>query len=145
MSVSIELDTTDYDQRITAVFLQALPKLGHRFIDEASKIIFARWLEIINVRTGHMRDTSTRAVFDDIAIISTTSGYGALANSGFAAHRIEARIADVLVFEVDGQTLFRKWANHPGYPGSHFAERSIEDTREDVINRLREVYLEEVT
>lgn len=142
---SIELDTTDYDQRITAVFLKGLPRLGHRFVDEASQIIFARWLEIINVKTGHMRETSIRQVFNDIAVITTTSGYGGLVNDGFAAHRIEARFASVLMFEVDGQTLFRKWVHHPGYQGSHFAERSIEDTREDVMERLREIYDEEVT
>ena len=145
MSVSIELDTTDYDQRITAVFLRALPRLGHRFIDEASKIIFARWMEIINVRTGHMRDTSTLAVFNDVAVITTTSGYGALVNSGFGPHRIEAKPGGVLMFEVDGQTLFRKWVNHPGYPGSNFAERSVDETREDVMDRLREIFIEEVT
>ncbi|MEW6589381.1 MAG: hypothetical protein AB1299_09500, partial [Thermoproteota archaeon] len=92
ISFQIELDTSDYDFRI-AKFQRRIPNLPERFVDEGSKIMFDKWKSIINVKTGRMRDTSTREVHGRVAIIGTHTGYGAFVNSGFGPHEIVARIA----------------------------------------------------
>lgn len=76
------------------------------------------------------------------AHVFTNLNWARFVNDGYGPHRIEAH-GKALKFEIDGETVYAKYVNHPGFEGLHFVEDSISETElriDDVFNNTVKPY-----
>lgn len=142
MSVSIDIDTRDYDVKIASGLRVNLPKFIPRTILEASHIIADEERATVPVRTGKLRGSISEYITDTEAIISTNSGYGAPVDLGHRAFVLRARLANYLRFEIDGKVYFRKKVNIPARAGVHFRKRTLENSASRIVEMIKTVYTE---
>jgi phage gpG-like protein len=80
------------------------------------------------VRTGTLRSSINTRIDQGGGAVTATVGtnvaYARIHEYGgtTSAHRIMPKKARVLAFSIGGQTIFRRWVNHPG---SRIPERSF--------------------
>ena len=140
MSVEIDINTTDYDVKITNGLRINLPKFIPRTILEASHIIADQERIEVPVRIGKLRGSISEYITDTEAIISTNSGYGAPVDLGHRAFVLRARLANYLRFEIDGKVFFRKKVNIPARAGVHFRKRTLENASGRIVEMISRVY-----
>lgn len=71
-------------------------------------------------------------------VISTQVPYALVQNDGSDPYQIYPRVASVLCFQIDGQTIYAKEVSHPGVPGTQYIESAIsksESRAEDFITK----------
>jgi len=99
---------------------------------EASRQVVNRARVLAKVRTGRLR-SSVRAesprIFSLRGSVKVGSDleYAGFVNDGTRAHKIRARNAKALRFNVGGKIVFVKSVNHPGTKGDHFLDRALRD------------------
>lgn len=61
-------------------------------------------------------------------VLESTAPYAAAVNDGSQAHVIQARNAQALAFEKDGETVFARAVQHPGTAADPFFDRGVAKT-----------------
>ena len=59
-------------------------------------------------------------------LVEVTAGHADYVSKGTRPHRIEPRQAKVLRFEVGGQVVFARFANHPGTEPNPYFENTVQ-------------------
>ena len=134
----LEIDDSEW-QRATEIIISDLPNAKAQFLEEGSIILQGHFIIEMPKRSGRMAATTSREVDENEAIIGTTTGYGLFVDEDTAPHVIEPVHGNVLVFEIDGQTVFAKRVLHPGTTGQHFRDKTIEAAKDDLIDAFRRI------
>ncbi len=139
MSFSVTIDTSDYDTKIGRLQsgLRQMPRL---MLEQGSAVIENDLKRNVPVRTGRLRDSITREVFENHAIVRTNSGYGRYVNDGTQPHIIYPKHGRFLRFEIEGKTIYAKRVRHPGFTGRHFVESTISESLPKIIELIKRIW-----
>ena len=138
----IDLDTRDYDIKIK-LFREEIPNLIPDFVRTGADIIEDKLIlniKALAFKTGRLADSVQKTVNPDSADIFTTSGYGAHANYPTVAHKIRAKFAEFLRFEIDGKIFFRREVQHPGTKGAFYKEAAVREASDEIMQAIVHIY-----
>ena len=138
MSVSIELDTSDFDTKMIGIITD-LPLIPDSFLDQGSALVEEIMRDTVPVKTGTLKASIQRQVLPDSAVIETTSGYGLFVDQDTQSHVIEPIFANFLKFEIDGITVFARRVHHPGTKGQNFVARTLQAVRDQLSELLSKI------
>lgn len=141
MSVSIEIDASDYENKI-AYIQSELPLLPGAMLDEGSAIIEEHMRANIPVKTGRLRDSISRQVGDTEALVGTTAGYGLFVDEDTQPHFIRPLNGMFLRFEIDGVIVFAREVSHPGTTGQHFTKKTLRSSVGDLRDTIKRILLD---
>lgn len=136
MSFRVEIDTSDYDKKMGNL-QSGLRRLPREILEQGSAVIENDLQRNVPVRTGRLRDSITREVYDDRAIIRTNSGYGRFVNNGTRPHDIFPRFGRFLRFEINGRVIYAKRVRHPGFTGRRFVETTLSESVPKIMELIR--------
>lgn len=136
VSVEVDLDMEPLQKWVEHVKREA-PKVFDEFLDNSSSLIAETMRMKAPIRTGFLRDSIIIHKSGDTVEVGPTAPYAPHVEFGTRPHIIEPVQASVLAFEIDGQTVFAKRVQHPGFPGRFF----IKSTSEECLPKLRELVL----
>lgn len=125
MSVSITVDTSDYDRKIGLV-RAAIDEFIPQFITEGTPIIQQEMANQVPVKTGKLRASIYSEVDTNQSITRTNTGYGLFVDQPTKPHVIRPNIAKFLHFRIDGQDIYAKEVFHPGTKGNFFILRTLD-------------------
>lgn len=120
----VRLDRANLNRTLTNASRSELREAGRQVVNRAKVLV--------PVRTGRLRG-SIRAdpprIFSLRGSLTVGSDleYAAAVNDGSRPHKIRARRAKVLRFQVGGQVVFAKVVNHPGTKGVHFLDKALRE------------------
>lgn len=109
-------------------------------LEQASAVIENDLKRNVPVRTGRLRDSIIREVFDDHAVIRTSSGYGRYVNDGTQPHMIFPKNGRYLRFEIQGRVIYAKRVRHPGFTGRRFVETTLSESIPKIIELIKSVW-----
>ena len=142
MSVRIEIDTSDWDNK-SQHLRTGLDHFGPRVIEEGSALTEEELRNNVPVRTGKLRASVTRlSITSNSAQIDTTSGYGRYVNDGVGPRIIRGN--PFLRFEIGGEVFFRRQVFNPGFPGRHFKEKTIASVGIKIKDIIERVFRDEI-
>ena len=139
MSFYITIDTSDYDNKMSNL-QSVLKRMPREIIEQGSAVIENDLQRNVPVRTGRLRNSITREVFDTSAVIRTNSGYGRFVNDGTAPHIIYPRNARFLRFEIQGKVIYAKRVRHPGFIGRKFVELTLSESMPKIMELLKNIW-----
>ncbi len=139
MSFYVTIDTSDFDNKMSNL-VTVLKRMPREILEQGSAVIENDLQRNVPVRTGKLRNSITREVFDTSAVVSTNSGYGRFVNDGTAPHIIYPRNARFLRFEIQGKVIYAKRVRHPGFTGRKFAEKTIQESMPKIIELLKNIW-----
>lgn len=139
MSLRIDLDTSDYDVKMT-ILRNKIPEFTPRLVMEGAEIIDEEMHNTVPVKTGKLKNSIQKFVEPMSATIQTSSGYGLYVDEDTSPHVIQGN--PILRFEVDGEIIFRRKINHPGTKGQHFRRKTLDNFQFRFLNRVRDVWNE---
>lgn len=125
MSISIDVDTSDFDSKMPRV-IDTLRSLPHRIVLEGAEIVQPEMANQVPVRTGFLRASIDSVVSENQSITSTNAFYALFVDQGTKPHWIEAHRSGWLRWEKDGQVFFRRKVYHPGFEGRQFIAKTVE-------------------
>lgn len=136
MSFIVTIDISDYDRKMGNL-QSGLARLPREILESGSATIEMDLKRNVPVRTGRLRDSITREVFDNSAVIRTNSGYGRFVNDGTRPHDIFPRNGRYLRFEIGGRTIYAKRVRHPGFTGRKFVEVTLAESVPKIMDLIR--------
>lgn len=139
MSFRIEIDTSDYDRKMGNL-QSGLRRMPREILEQGSATIEMDLKRNVPVRTGKLRDSITREVYDSNAIIRTSSGYGRFVNDGTRPHIILPRFGRFLRFEINGRVIYAKRVHHPGFTGRRFVEATLAESMPKIIELIKRIW-----
>ena len=138
MSVSIDIDTDDFDKTMTKVN-DTVRSMPFRIVSEGAQIVQPEMANQVPVRTGYLRASIDSVVSENTSITSTHAFYALFVDQGTKAHWIEAHRSGFLRWEDSSGVHFRRKVFHPGFSGRQFVAKTVEasiDKIRDMINRI---------
>lgn len=136
MSFSVTIDTSDYDSKMDKL-QSGLSRLPREILEQGSATIENDLKRNVPVRTGKLRDSIVREVYDTSASIRTSSGYGRFVNDGTRPHDIFPKFGRFLRFEINGRVIYAKRVHHPGFAGRHFVELTLSDSMPKIMELIK--------
>ena len=117
-------------------------------LDEVSDEIFMDQTAHVPVKTGLLKSTihiERSAGMRFIGPRHEMAPYDIFVAEGTKAHVIEAKPGKVLVFKVNGKTVFAKKVHHPGTQPQPFAEQSLTRWQESLGDKLQDAVVRKIT
>ena len=136
VSVEVDFDMEPFQKWVERVKREA-PKVFDEFLDRSSSLIAETMRMKAPVRGGFLRDSIVIRKNGDAVEVGPTTPYAAYVEFGTRPHIIEPVQASALAFEIDGQAVFAKRVQHPGFPGKFF----VKSTSEECLPKLQELVL----
>ena len=126
MSNAATLDLTNLSSDLLKAAAQAQVEVMDVLVSMADDIAEAMRTEA-PVKTGKLRDSIRVKVDGDRIIIGPDGAdYAVYVEYGTEPHEIRAKAGGVLVFEINGKTVFATVVHHPGTKPNPFAERAAQ-------------------
>jgi len=125
MSVSIRVDTSDYDRKIGLV-RAGIDEFLPMIITEGTPLIQQEMANQVPVKTGRLRASISSELGQNESETSTNTGYGLYVDQPTQPHIIYPRIAKFLRFQIDGIWIRASSVNHPGTKGNFFIQRTVD-------------------
>lgn len=125
--VIIEVDTHRWDIK-EQILRRALNAFPEKAIEGASLIVFNILKPNTPVRTGRLQASETRQVFGRKAIVRTNTGYGGYVNDGIGPS--PGRYVPAIAKRIRSGT-------HPGFPGRHFKEKTLQEAHPRIKDMLQ--------
>lgn len=125
MSVSITVDTSDYDRKIGLV-RAGIAEFIPRMVTEGTPLIQQEMANQVPVKTGRLRASINSVISQDQSITSTNTGYGLFVDQPTQPHFIRPKIGQFLRFMIDGRMVYARQVYHPGTKGNFFIQRTLD-------------------
>ena len=139
MSVSITVDTSDYDRKIGLV-RSAIGAFPRQLILEGTPIIQQEMANQVPVKTGKLRASIYSELDENQSITSTNTGYGLFVDQPTKPHFIRPNISKFLHFKIDGQDIYAKEVYHPGTKGNFFIQRTVDIVMPQLLDVARSIW-----
>ena len=140
MSVSIDIDTTDFENTMNRVN-DTVRSLPYRIVSEGAQIVQPEMANQVPVRTGYLRASIDSVISETSSITSTHAFYALFVDQGTKGHWIEAHRSGFLRWEDTSGVHFRRKVWNPGFTGRQFVAKTVEASIgriRDAINRILE-------
>lgn len=124
MSVSITVDTSDFDRKIGLV-RAGIDEFIPRMVTEGTPIIQQELANQVPVKTGRLRASINSEISQDMSTTGTHTGYGLFVDQPTQAHFIRPVIGQFLRFMIDGRMVYARQVYHPGTKGNFFIQRTM--------------------
>ncbi len=117
MSVSITVDTSDFDRKIGLV-RAGIDEFIPRMVTEGTPIIQQELANQVPVKTGRLRASINSEISQDMSTTGTHTGYGLFVDQPTV-------IGQFLRFMIDGRMVYARQVYHPGTKGNFFIQRTM--------------------
>ena len=142
MSLRIDLDTSDYDVKIS-LFRSKIPTFPTKAVRGATDIIDKNMVLAVPVKTGELKDSIRKSVIGNQGKVETTSGYGLFVDEDTKAHKIVGN--PWLAFPGrSGKIIIRHSVNHPGTTGQQFRRKTLDNSQQEILAEITNVYNSQV-
>ena len=132
VTLYLSLDRSQADSLLDKL-LTKMPSLSEKILDRATAVVEQELRNAAPEKTGALKSSIMSHVGSNYAEVTVGVPYAVFVDQGSSPHVIQGR--PLLVFEIDGRSIFARMVNHPGSQGAHFSEKAIL-TAGPVINAL---------
>lgn len=134
-SVTIEVDTSDYDRKIANV-RAGIDDFRREFIQQGTILIQQEMANFL----GNQINSISSEIDEFESITGTHTGYGLFVDQPTAPHVIRPNISKFLRFTIGGQVIYAREVQHPGTKGKFFIQRTLDIVMPQLLDVAKSVW-----